>query len=192
MAKNKKGFTIIEVVLVLAIAGLIFLMVFIALPALQRSQRNTRRRQDMARILSGFSDFQSNNNGKMPTASNLPDFLTRYASGDNSAVAAPVTGSTLSVFKLQKSSSDDSCVDQFCDPDGTSYAISEPKTGWDWTNPSDKSYKKAQSDHIIGYAPESKCDDSTEGKHIWLTGQKGSISIMYILEGGAVYCGDNQ
>ena len=40
MAKNKKGFTIIEVVLVLAIAGLIFLMVFIALPALQRSQRN--------------------------------------------------------------------------------------------------------------------------------------------------------
>ncbi|MBQ3261101.1 type II secretion system protein, partial [Candidatus Saccharibacteria bacterium] len=28
----KKGFTIIEVVLVLAIAGLIFLMVFIALP----------------------------------------------------------------------------------------------------------------------------------------------------------------
>ena len=37
---NKKGFTIIEVVLVLAIAGLIFAMVFIALPALQRSQRD--------------------------------------------------------------------------------------------------------------------------------------------------------
>ena len=37
--QNKKGFTIIEVVLVLAIAGLIFLMVFVALPALQRGQR---------------------------------------------------------------------------------------------------------------------------------------------------------
>ncbi|MCL2869540.1 prepilin-type N-terminal cleavage/methylation domain-containing protein, partial [Candidatus Saccharibacteria bacterium] len=36
--KTRQGFTIIEVVLVLAIAGLIFLMVFIALPALQRSQ----------------------------------------------------------------------------------------------------------------------------------------------------------
>ena len=34
---SKKGFTIIEVVLVLAIAGLIFLMVFVALPALQRA-----------------------------------------------------------------------------------------------------------------------------------------------------------
>ena len=42
-SKSKKGFTIIEVVLVLAIAGLIFLMVFIALPALQRTQRNTQR-----------------------------------------------------------------------------------------------------------------------------------------------------
>ncbi|OYX35483.1 hypothetical protein B7Z00_05080, partial [Candidatus Saccharibacteria bacterium 32-50-10] len=31
---KQKGFTIIEVVLVLAIAALIFLMVFIALPAL--------------------------------------------------------------------------------------------------------------------------------------------------------------
>ena len=46
--KNKeKGFTIIEVVLVLAIAGLIFLMVFIARPALQRGQRDTQRRDDV-------------------------------------------------------------------------------------------------------------------------------------------------
>ena len=42
-AQKEKGFTIIEVVLVLAIAGLIFLMVFIALPALQSSQRDTAR-----------------------------------------------------------------------------------------------------------------------------------------------------
>ena len=42
--KNKKGFTIIEVVLVLAVAGLIFLMVFLALPALQRAQRDTTKK----------------------------------------------------------------------------------------------------------------------------------------------------
>ena len=40
--RKQQGFTIIEVVLVLAIAGLIFLMVFIALPTLQRNQRDTR------------------------------------------------------------------------------------------------------------------------------------------------------
>ena len=45
LKKNKKGFTIIEIVLVLAIAGLIFLMIFVALPALQRSQRDTQRKK---------------------------------------------------------------------------------------------------------------------------------------------------
>ena len=40
--RKQKGFTIIEVVLVLAIAGLIFLMVFIALPALQNYATNNR------------------------------------------------------------------------------------------------------------------------------------------------------
>ena len=41
---KERGFTIIEVVLVLAIAALIFLMVFVALPALQASQRDSARK----------------------------------------------------------------------------------------------------------------------------------------------------
>ena len=63
---SRGGFTIIEVVLVLAIAGLIFLMVFIALPALQRSQRDTQRRDDLARISQALTQYGTNNNGKMP------------------------------------------------------------------------------------------------------------------------------
>ena len=63
---SKKGFTIIEVVLVLAIAGLIFLMVFVALPALQRSQRDTQRRQDYADLSSAISSYMTNNNGQLP------------------------------------------------------------------------------------------------------------------------------
>ena len=39
--KQRGGFTIIEVVLVLAIAGLIMIMVFVALPSMQKAQRNT-------------------------------------------------------------------------------------------------------------------------------------------------------
>lgn len=77
--RNQKGFTIIEVVLVLAIAGLIFLMVFIALPALQRSQRDTQRRDDVARVASQINSFQTNNNGKIPTADQFKgDFATGY------------------------------------------------------------------------------------------------------------------
>ena len=64
---SKKGFTIIEVVLVLAIAGLIFLMVFVALPALQRSQRDTQRRDDMARLITSIQNYQAGNKNKIPT-----------------------------------------------------------------------------------------------------------------------------
>ena len=63
---NKKGFTIIEVVLVLAIAGLIFLMVFLALPALQRSQRDTQRKNDASRLRAAITDYTSNNRGALP------------------------------------------------------------------------------------------------------------------------------
>lgn len=65
-SNTKKGFTIIEVVLVLAIAGLIFLMVFVALPALQRSQRDTQRRQDYADLSSAIANYMTNNNGRLP------------------------------------------------------------------------------------------------------------------------------
>ena len=59
--KDKKGFTIIEVVLVLAIAGLIFIMVFIGLPALQRAQRNTERKNDVAMIKAAFERWRLHN-----------------------------------------------------------------------------------------------------------------------------------
>ena len=63
--KDAKGFTIIEVALVLAIAGLIFLVVFLALPALQRSQRDTARRQDAGRIVSGLQNCMADNQGSL-------------------------------------------------------------------------------------------------------------------------------
>lgn len=76
---KEKGFTIIEVVLVLAIAGLIFLMVFIALPALQRNQRDTQRKNDLSRIKTAVSNYQSSNKGAVPTnAATLATFRTNY------------------------------------------------------------------------------------------------------------------
>jgi len=77
MQKNKeKGFTIIEVVLVLAIAGLIFLMVFIALPALQRGQRDQQRKNDLSRVQTAIQSFQSNNRNRLPTLDS--SFITAY------------------------------------------------------------------------------------------------------------------
>lgn len=64
--KSSKGFTIIETMIVLAIAGLIMLIVFLAVPALQRTSRNTQRKNDVSSILGGISNFASNANGAEP------------------------------------------------------------------------------------------------------------------------------
>ncbi|HSX44371.1 MAG TPA: prepilin-type N-terminal cleavage/methylation domain-containing protein [Patescibacteria group bacterium] len=69
--KNRdQGFTIIEVLIVLAIAGLILLIVFLAVPALQRNQRNTARRDEAGRIGTTVNNFVSNNQGKLPGCNN--------------------------------------------------------------------------------------------------------------------------
>lgn len=64
--RKAEGFTIIEVMIVLAIAGLILLVVFLAVPALQRNARNTQRREDAGNILSSVSEYVANNNGVLP------------------------------------------------------------------------------------------------------------------------------
>jgi prepilin-type N-terminal cleavage/methylation domain-containing protein len=63
--KANSGFTIIEVLIVLAIAGLILLIVFLAVPALQRNGRDTQRRSDVSRELGAAQEVVNNNNGQL-------------------------------------------------------------------------------------------------------------------------------
>lgn len=101
--KNKeKGFTIIEVVLVLAIAGLIFLMVFIALPALQRGQRDTQRKNDLSRVTTALASYQANNRQALPPETNAgyADFRTKYLiSAANDTFADPSAGDYVFAYK---------------------------------------------------------------------------------------------
>lgn len=97
----KKGFTIIEVVLVLAIAGLIFLMIFIAWPALQRGQRDTARKADANVVVSAIGSLRSNSRGASTvTAANLKGYISSLSqydiSGNNNpiTVSAATTGTT--------------------------------------------------------------------------------------------------
>jgi type IV pilus assembly protein PilA len=64
---NNKGFTIIEVMIVLAIAALILLIVLLAVPALQRSSRNTQRKNDVSALSGAIANVISDNNGVPPT-----------------------------------------------------------------------------------------------------------------------------
>jgi prepilin-type N-terminal cleavage/methylation domain-containing protein len=82
--RKESGFTIIEVMIVLAIAGLIMVVVFLAVPNLQKSQRNNARKTDANNALSAFSTYVSNNGGNNPAAcSNLTDCTGSFLNGVN-------------------------------------------------------------------------------------------------------------
>jgi prepilin-type N-terminal cleavage/methylation domain-containing protein len=66
--KLNQGFTIIEVLIVLAIAGLILAIIFLAVPALQRNSRNNSRINDAAKLAGLVNDYASNHGGQLPTA----------------------------------------------------------------------------------------------------------------------------
>jgi len=80
LLKKEKGFTLIEIVLVMAIAGLIMVIVFLALSGAQKSRRDTQRKNDNARFLSQLESYASNNNGSYPTGWNVApeNFWTDY------------------------------------------------------------------------------------------------------------------
>lgn len=66
--RKESGFTIIEVMIVLAIAGLIMVVVFLAVPNLQKSQRNNARDSDANSIVEELSNYVANANGNFPTS----------------------------------------------------------------------------------------------------------------------------
>jgi prepilin-type N-terminal cleavage/methylation domain-containing protein len=94
---KEKGFTIIEVVLVLAIAALIFLVVFLALPALQRSQRDTQRKNDLSRFSSQLTAYSANHNGNMPTTTGLGAFVSGYLTANGDKFNDPQSGNVYDV-----------------------------------------------------------------------------------------------
>lgn len=105
--KNQKrkegGFTIIEVLIVLAIAGLIMLVVFLAVPALQRNSRNTQYRNEASQLLTAYSEVSSNNGGSVLTDSDASTVLaavktknitTLHIGAGATGGTAPSTGET--------------------------------------------------------------------------------------------------
>jgi|AntRauTorcE11897_2_1112592.scaffolds.fasta_scaffold00777_12 prepilin-type N-terminal cleavage/methylation domain-containing protein len=98
---KQDGFTIIEVMIVLAIAGLIMLIVFLAVPALQRNARNTTRQNDAARMAAAVNECITNNNGRVDECgndfsaeqlSNYYDLLDNQQLTDQAAAVGGVSG----------------------------------------------------------------------------------------------------
>lgn len=80
---NNKGFTIIEVMIVLAIAALILLIVLLAVPAVQRNSRNTAIKNDAGTIAGGIGTFESDNEGSPPTSITASNGTVTITDGTN-------------------------------------------------------------------------------------------------------------
>ena len=78
--KAKQGFTLIEVVIVLAIAALIITVVLQAVTSAQRSSRDNNRKQEAGRVVAMLEQYASNNNGVYPVGGSVQSALTNYDS----------------------------------------------------------------------------------------------------------------
>lgn len=177
---SKSGFTIIEVSLVLAIAGLIFLMVFIALPALQRSQRDAKRKEDITALVTAIKKYQTNNRGALPAETS--GSFTKGGSGSDTSWKG----------LLNKYVEGD-----FTDPDGGAYTLVVNQCGGQADGDckssvmSDVTTKTfAANGHKIYIVREAKCAGS-DAKGAMGSKNTRKIAVLYKLEGGGVFCAEN-
>lgn len=190
------GFTIIEVVLVLAIAGLIFLMVFIALPALQRSQRDTQRRNDMGALASQITQYQSNNNGRLPKSGEgafvkafdeTKDDMTMDANWQCSKTN-PNSATCLIRNYMNASGAKENT---YRDPDGYTYGLSIvdfKKDGFQMPTGAFGDTGNDKEAYVIHMVQHAKCGDNED-----VVESEGArdYAIVYKLEGSGTYCNDN-
>ena len=77
MINKESGFTLIEVVLVLAIGALIILMALLAFNGAQRSRRDTARTNLAGQIQAAVEQYAANNNGSYPESTGFGDLKTK-------------------------------------------------------------------------------------------------------------------
>ena len=183
--KNERGFTVIEVSLVLAIAGLIFLMIFIALPALQRTQRDAARRDDIMSFLKEVKSSQTNNRGTLPIGGSG---VTNYEWGSD-AISNAANASWGGFFR-------DYLGEDFVDPDGVHYNLTVAKCGAqaidaeciveEINNLNSLSDLAFPNNYKLIVVTQATC----AGEKVVGVANPRKIAVLYRLEGAGTYCGN--
>lgn len=180
----KGGFTIIEVVLVLAIAGLIFLMVFLALPALQRSQRDSERQRLLGNATAQVQKYQQNNNGRLPADGSTP----AQEDGDEIKLDegwpcnnSSTTSNSAVCFIRNYMNGATNEYNEWIDPSGYSYGLNIMTLSSGGTQQLGNSDFNAHMVYLIKHA---RCD----GEQAVYSANSRDFVIMYKLEGAGTYC----
>lgn len=90
MKRRQRGFTLVEIVVVLAIAGLIMGLIFKSIGGAKQGNRDAERKAYLSKVASLIETFAANNNGVYP-ATTPTDQFTGYNAGYVSCPAAAVT-----------------------------------------------------------------------------------------------------
>lgn len=169
--KEKQGFTIIEVVLVLAIAGLIMLMVFVALPALQRGQRDTQRREDMSRLITAMQNYSSLHSGRtwVVTSGDGGDFFSNYLTANGDTFVDP-SGDDYYIAAVTDCGTSDAC----------------PESAVTDTSDTSSDSAKFKSGAIFAFQNATCSQDEPVYKN-----SSGSYAFTIKLEGAGTICVNN-
>ena len=197
----KKGFTIIEVVLVLAIAGLILLMAITAFPRLQKTTYDTQRKDDVDTLVASLMNYESSNRGILPDATWAGTVNGIADIGDNTSIQQYRSHSNkwyrfYANYILTGSQA-------FLDPDGTQYGLKVVQCAG--TNTGDNCGADAQvynlkfsgtaseeqshtaQNHNIHIVVNATCDGDQAVKS---TGPR-QFAALYKLEINGTYCAAN-
>ena len=189
---STKGFTIIEVVLVLAVAGLIFIMVFVALPALQRSQRDNARRDDIMKFISEVKNYQTSNRGSLPGGGDTlgnSETLSVKPNKNTGLVDGNPKPNTWAGFH------NDYLGSNYMDPDGEYYNLVVMKcnantdvtckgAGDYLTNLPTMAFGEGGSDYNILVVLQAKCSGTTAVG----SSNPRNLAALYRMEGSEAYC----
>lgn len=205
MKQKVNGFTMVEIVLVLAISGAIFAAIFVALNGVWADERDNERRTDVMTFIRELKNFQTNNSrGALPGSTGddkrlLDDertvtvVLNDDGTPNNSATNSD-THSDTSWYGFYKDYFDVN----FTDPDGPIYKLSVVRckvtgivsgvdqrctnTGLD--NISSGTFSNSPLSYTLFVVTEAVCDGEDAKKSL----NPRNVAVLYRMEAGGVYC----
>lgn len=184
------GFTIIEVMIVLAIASLLMVVVLIAIPQLQRNQRNEARKNIAGRIVAEINAYAANNGGNIP----LAEPKTGSPTNNPRQFGWPGIDIGFMPRYLGCSSSTLECEIDIIDPT-SGFPVGSGADGMTRSvrfGGADNIEPSTTPGHLM-YRVGTKCDGETAiaSTGAGFSGLQNDFSFMIRLEGGAIYCLDN-
>lgn len=203
MKSKTRGFSIIEVALVLGIAGLIFMMVFVALPSLWTSQRDADRKAKVVEFITKVKEYQTNNaRGALPIISPTDTAKMPFYKKDADANGGSYTD--WHTFVKEYITSPETLMDPTGTSGPTSIADGVEDGGMDiyvtecgGVNPEQPCNKDARIAAVNADGLTSKDLDYTlyvitgaicEGDQAIQSRNKRNVAALYVLERAGRYC----